>query len=69
MTVESLKGTMLASAQPVLHRAAVPILAAAGFPGEGCRSGRQRATGSVSLTRAVSIADAKAGVVEADHLQ
>lgn len=59
---------MLASAQPVLHRAAVPILAAAGFPGEGRRIGRRRATGPVSLARAVSIAEAKAGAFqEADY--
>lgn len=60
---------MLASAQPVLHRAAVPILAAAGFPGEGCRIDRQRSIGSILEECGISIADAKAGVVEADHLQ
>ena len=61
---------MLASAQPVLHRIAVPTsqqLGSRWIPGEGCRIGRQRATGSVSLARAVSIADAKAGIVEASH--
>jgi hypothetical protein len=60
---------MLASAQSVLHRAAVPITVAAGFPGEKWRIGRQRATVSISLARAVSIADARTGVVEASHLQ
>jgi hypothetical protein len=54
----------LASAQPVLHRAALPMVAAAEFPGEGCRMGRQRATGSVFLARAVSIAEANAGAVQ-----
>jgi hypothetical protein len=58
---------MLASAQTVLHCAAEPIIAAAGFAGEGCGMGRQRATGSLLEDYGISIADAKAGVVEADH--
>ena len=60
---------MLASAQSVLHRATAPALAAAGFPGEGCRIGRRRAIGSIFEDYGISIADAKSGVVEADHLQ
>jgi hypothetical protein len=60
---------MLASAQSVLHRAVVPIVLAAGFPGEDRRIVRQRATGSISSARANSIADARTGVVEASHLQ
>ncbi len=61
---------MPASAQPVLHRAAEPIVAAAGFAGDGCRIDRERATGSVSLAGAVSMADAKTGAVqEASHSQ
>jgi hypothetical protein len=60
---------MPASAQSVLHRAVVPIVAAAEFPGEDWRIGRQRATGSISLARAVLIAYARTGVVEASHLQ
>jgi LSD1 subclass zinc finger protein len=60
---------MLASAQPILQHGAAPILGFAKFPCAGCRTGRQRATGSVSITCAISIADAKAGVVEAGHLQ
>jgi hypothetical protein len=59
---------MLASAQTVLHRAVAPVLGAAGFHGEGCRIGRQRATCAGSLAGAASIAEAKAGAVqEADH--
>jgi hypothetical protein len=46
-----LERTMFASAQPVLNRAAVPILAAAGFLGEGCRIGCRHATGSASFER------------------
>jgi hypothetical protein len=60
---------MLASAQLVLHRAAVPICAAAGFSGEGCRIGRQRATGSLLERCGILIDDAKSGVVEASHQQ
>ncbi|MGD0628163.1 MAG: hypothetical protein ABR987_02360 [Terracidiphilus sp.] len=56
-----------ASARPVLHRAAVPILAPAGSFGEGCRIGRRRAMGAAFTARAVSIAYARAGVMEADH--
>lgn len=62
-----LEGITLASAHSVLHRAAVPILAAAGFPREGCRIGRQRETEWLLEEYGISIADAKAGVVEADH--
>jgi hypothetical protein len=58
---------MLVSAQSVLHRVAEPIVAATGFTGEGCGMGRQRATGSLLEDYGISIADAKAGVVEADH--
>jgi len=58
---------MLASAQTVLHRATEPIVAAAGFNGEGCGMGRRRATGSVLENCGISIADAKTGVVEADN--
>jgi hypothetical protein len=60
---------MLASSQSVLHRAAVPILAAAGSPGGACRIGRWRNIGSILEECGISTADAKAGVVEADHLQ
>lgn len=60
---------MLASAQSVLHRAAVPIVAAAGFTGEDCRIGRWRNIGLILEECGISIADAKVGVVEADHLQ
>jgi hypothetical protein len=60
---------MLASAQTVLHRAAGTIVAAAGFAGEGCGTGCQRATGSLLQNLGISIADAKAGIVEASHLQ
>jgi hypothetical protein len=58
---------MLASAQPVLHRAVAPIFAASGFTSEGYRISRKCVAGSVSLARAVSINDAKSDVVEADH--
>ena len=58
---------MLVSAQSVLHRVAEPIVAATGFTGEGCGMVRQRATGSLLEDYGISIADAKAGVVEADH--
>jgi hypothetical protein len=58
---------VLASTQTVLHHAAKPIVAAAGFAGEDCRIGRQRATGSLLEDYGISIADAKTGVVEADH--
>jgi len=64
-----LERIMLASAQPVLHRAAVPMVAAAEFSGEGCRIGRQRATGSVFRARAVSIAPPKTGAVKAGRVQ
>jgi hypothetical protein len=68
---------MLASSQSVLHRVAVPTPQPLGirrapkrFHGEGCSIGRQRAVGSVSLFRAVSIAGAIAGAVqEAIHSQ
>jgi hypothetical protein len=50
-----------------LHRVAEPIVAAAGFTGEGRGIGRQRSTGSVLEDYGISIADAKAGTVEADH--
>jgi hypothetical protein len=63
---------MLVSAQPVLHRAVVPTYQPLGsrwIPGEGCRIGRRRATGSVPEEYGISIADAKAGVVEASHSQ
>jgi len=69
MTIESLKGTMLASAQPDVHSAAVPMLAGAGFPGKSRRIRRRRARGLVFLERTVSIADTKAGAVEADNHQ
>jgi hypothetical protein len=58
---------MLASAQPALHCAAVPTIAAAGFSDEGCRFGRQRATGSLLEQYGIPIKDARTGVVEADH--
>ncbi|MGO9778035.1 MAG: hypothetical protein ACLPM3_15760 [Terracidiphilus sp.] len=58
---------MHASTQPVLHRAAAPIVAAAGFTGEDCRIGRRYATGSLLQAHGISIADAKSCVVEADH--
>jgi hypothetical protein len=58
---------MLASAQTVLHHAAEPIVAAAGFAGEDCHIGRRYATGLLLQAYGISIADAKAGVVEADH--
>jgi hypothetical protein len=75
ITVESLKGTMLerimlGSAQPVLYRGAEPTLQPLGCPwisGEGCRIGRRRAAGSLFEEYGISITDAKAGVVEADH--
>jgi hypothetical protein len=60
---------MLASARTVLHCAAEPIVAVAGFPGEDCRIGRQRAIGLLFEGYGISIADAKAGAVEASHLQ
>jgi hypothetical protein len=60
---------MLASAQSVLHRVAEPIVAATGFTGEGSDMGRQRATGSLLEDYRISIADAKAGVVEAENHQ
>ena len=60
---------MLASAQTVLHRVAEPIVAATGFTGEGCGMDRQRATGSLLEDYAISIADAKAGVVEEENHQ
>ena len=60
---------MLASAQTVLHCAAEPIVAAAGFTGEDCGMDRQRATGSLFEDYGISIADAEAGIVEAGHLQ
>jgi uncharacterized protein (UPF0264 family) len=51
LALESRKGTMLASAQNVLHRAVEPVerivAAAIGFSGEGCGIGRRRATGSL----------------------
>ena len=58
---------MLASAQSVLRRAVVPIVAAAGFSDEGWRIGRQRAASAISLARANSIAYVRTGTVEADH--
>jgi hypothetical protein len=58
---------MLAPAQTVLHRAAEPIVAAARFTGEGCGMGRRRAAGSLLGEYGISIADAKASVMEADH--
>jgi hypothetical protein len=61
---------MLVSTQLVSHLAAAPILAATGFHGEGCRIGHRCAAGSVSLVRAISIAEATAGrVQEASHSQ
>jgi hypothetical protein len=42
--------------QTVFERAAVPILDAAGLPGERCGVGGQRTTGAVSLVRAVEAA-------------
>ena len=60
---------MPASTQTVLHRAVQPIVAAAGFTGEGCGMGRQRATGSLLEDYGISITDAKAGAVEAHHIQ
>ena len=60
---------MLASTQTVLHRAAELIVAATGFTGEGRGMGRQRATGSMLEDYGISITDAKAGAVEADHIQ
>jgi hypothetical protein len=60
---------MLAPSQSDLHRAAVPILASAGSPGGACRIGRRRSIGSILEECGISIANAKAGVVEADHLQ
>ena len=60
---------MLASAQTVLHCSAEPIIAAAGFAGEGCGMGRQRATGSLLEDYGISIADAKAGAMEAENHQ
>jgi hypothetical protein len=52
--------------QPVFECAAVLKLEAAGFSGESCPTGRRRATNS--LTRVVSIIEAKAGaVLEASH--
>jgi len=63
---------MLASAQPVLHRAAVPTsqpLGSRWIPGEGRGIGCQRATCSVSLARAVSIAETKAGAGKAGRVQ
>jgi len=63
---------MLASAQSVLQRAAVPTsqpLGSRWIPGEDRRIGRQRASGSVSLARAVSIAPPKADAVKAGRVQ
>jgi hypothetical protein len=63
---------MLASVQPVLHRAAVLTsqpLGSRWIPGEGCRIGGQRATSSVLFARAVSIAETKAGAGKADRVQ
>jgi hypothetical protein len=60
---------MLASAQTVLHCAAEPIVAAVGFPGKDCRIGRQRAIGLLFEEDGISIAGARAGAVEASHLQ
>jgi hypothetical protein len=60
---------MFASAQSVMHHFAEPIVAAAGFTGVGYGMRRQRTAGAVLEVYGISIADAKAGVVEADHLQ
>jgi hypothetical protein len=59
----------LASARPVLYRAAVPTVAASGFPGEGCCISGQRATGAQLEGYGISITDARSGVVEADHFK
>jgi hypothetical protein len=58
---------MLASAQTVLHCVAEPVVAAAGFTGEGCGMGHQRANGALLDDYGISIADAKAGAVGEDH--
>jgi hypothetical protein len=60
---------MLASTQNVLHRVAQSIAVATGFTGEGCVTGRQRASGSVMREHGISISDVKTGAVEASHLQ
>jgi hypothetical protein len=61
---------MLASTQPVLHLGTVPpseVLGSRWIPGEGCRIGRHSASATVLEEYGISIADAKAGVVEASH--
>jgi hypothetical protein len=63
---------MLASAQFVSHRAALPAFQPRGsrwIPGEGCRIGRERATGPVFLAHAVSIAPKIARAVKAGRVQ